>query len=447
MKPSETAVEAAPEILVAATVHSLVWLVVANLVGVLLATLLLFPGLNGYLGEWTYGRWIPVHLNLQLYGWCSLPLVVWLTRVYQADRLPASKWSRAAFWAWSTALLTGAASWLQGHSSGKIFLEWQGFSRVLFPLATFVLWLVLAWSLRCQWHSPENTDLWVRIGKVAGLAGLLTVPFALYWAAGTSVYPPVNPDTGGPTGVSLAESTLGIVIILLLIPYGLNRRPKAVKRFIQSAWAWFVFSTGLLLALGHGNESHHRFAQILGLGSLLPWMFLLPAYYNSFDWPATSVLWQRACFFWWGVLLASAWLVFLPGVLDRFKFTDALVGHSHMAMAGFISSLNVFLLVTIVEAGQDVFNSPWAFAAWQAGTLGYVVLMFVAGWIEGGDPAFTIVPGIGRNVIYMARLLCGGMMSLTSIYWLIRVSEKLKTSAGASQQHVCAAAMSTCVSR
>ena len=55
--------------------HSLAWLVIANGVGVLLATMLLVPRLNIPFGEWTYGRWMSVHMNLQLYGWCSLPLV------------------------------------------------------------------------------------------------------------------------------------------------------------------------------------------------------------------------------------------------------------------------------------------------------------------------------------------------------------------------------------
>ena len=54
--------------------HGLFWLVLANAVGVLIAVLLLVPSLNVLLGEWTYGRWIMVHMNLELYGWTSIPL-------------------------------------------------------------------------------------------------------------------------------------------------------------------------------------------------------------------------------------------------------------------------------------------------------------------------------------------------------------------------------------
>ena len=55
--------------------HGLFWLAFANAVGVLIAILLLVPALNRQLGEWTYGRWMMVHMNLELYGWASIPLV------------------------------------------------------------------------------------------------------------------------------------------------------------------------------------------------------------------------------------------------------------------------------------------------------------------------------------------------------------------------------------
>ena len=81
--------------------HSLFWLVVANAIGVLLGLLLLVPSLNKVLGEWTYGRWMPVHTNLELYGWSSLPLVAFLFKAYGADKGPAANWCRPALWAWS----------------------------------------------------------------------------------------------------------------------------------------------------------------------------------------------------------------------------------------------------------------------------------------------------------------------------------------------------------
>jgi cytochrome c oxidase cbb3-type subunit 1 len=407
--------------------HSLAWLVVANVVGLLLAALLVFPNLNSLLGEWTYGRWMPLHLNLQLYGWCSLPLVAWLLKVYRVADTPARRWSRAALWAWSAALVVGAVSWLNGHVGGKIFLDWQGYARVLFPLATFCLWFVLAWALRSRWQAEKNNLCPFHIAKLLGLVVLFFVPATLHWAADPKIYPPVNPDTGGPTGASLLESTLGIVSVLLILPYGCNRQRRGGNDFIIGSWMVFVMEIGLSVSLGHTNASHRLPMQFLGLGSLLPWIFLVPAYFNSFVWPVNARRWLYALFFWWGILVTSAWAIFLPVLLDRFKFTDGLVGHSHMAMAGFVSSMNLLLLVTLLGEKSRVFGSRHAFFAWQIGVAGYVAAMFFAGFVEGKNPAFNFVPSATRDLIYLFRLGCGASMTVAAASWFWQIIKQQRS--------------------
>src|SRR5437763_8185525 len=112
--PIRTSASETP-VLALAALHSLGWLYIANLLGIWLAVLLLFPNAGHWLGEWSYGRWTPVHLNFQLYGWMALPLVAWAMRIYRADRGPIATWSRAALVLWSLALIVGAVSWLQGN--------------------------------------------------------------------------------------------------------------------------------------------------------------------------------------------------------------------------------------------------------------------------------------------------------------------------------------------
>ena len=139
----------APQPVVSAAAHALFWLVFANAIGVLIAILLLFPALNRFLGEWTYGRWIMTHMNLELYGWMSLPMAGFLFKIYGAQRGPLALWCRPVLWVWSAALAVGTYSWLSGYSSGKLFLDWSGYARVLFPLAMLALWLLLAVAFVC----------------------------------------------------------------------------------------------------------------------------------------------------------------------------------------------------------------------------------------------------------------------------------------------------------
>lgn len=425
-----------PVLLAQVAWHSLGWLFAANLIGVWLAVCLLDPSVGAWLRDWSYGRWMPVHLNFQLYGWMALPLVGWAMRIYRAERGWIAVWSRAALLLWSLALTIGAFSWLQGSSSGKLFLDWSGFPRILFPLAILFLWGVLAVSYALAWHEPDNRRITVRTVKVFGLILLAPVPFLLYIASSPYIYSAINPDTGGPTGASQLESTLIIVLILMLLPYGLTRRRENGRRWIVISWIALLLEAALCLALGRADASHHLPVQYLSLGSLLVWVALVPAYFSAFAWPRATRAWRLATLAWWAVLVPTGWAFFLPGVLDRFKFTDGLVGHSILAMAGFVTSLLILILGVLLEDAAKVFNSRWAFIAWHGATLAYVVLFLFAGWREGADPAFTMVPGTARNVLYVTRLFLGVAMTAASGEWLFRLTLRMRNGQNPVRQYV-----------
>jgi cytochrome c oxidase cbb3-type subunit 1 len=414
----------APQPVACAAWHSLFWLVFANSIGVLLSILLLFPAINPILGEWTYGRWIMVHINLELYGWTSLPLVGFLFKVYGAERGTLARWCRPVLWAWSAALGVGAFSWLSGHSSGKLFLDWSGSARVLFPLAMLALWLLLAIAFVRHWKAAT---LSARCAKIAGLLLLLIVPFVMFIASSPNYYPAINPDTGGPTGASQLESSLMIVAILLMLPFGLTQRKAGHTRIIATAWVIMAVEFVLCFALGRGDISHHRPAQFLSLGSLLVWIPLTPAYYAAFAWNENTRRWRIAFLWWWSALVLTGWIFFLPSILDHFKFTDGLVSHSLLAMAGFTSSLLIFVLVQLLGEDGWIFNGTRSFYGWNLAVVVYVMLMMAAGWREGFDPTFTILPGAAHNVIYILRLVVGVVMLASSVDWLIDATTLLRT--------------------
>ena len=416
--------------------HSLAWLTFANTIGVLLAVMLLFPSTNRLFDTFTYGRWLTVHMNLELYGWSSLPLLAFLFKVYSVDRHPAAQWARSVLWIWSTALAVGAFSWLTGHSSGKLFLDWTGYPRILFPLAITAVWLLLSYSFFRSLSSSYQA-VRARIGKTIGLALLLLVPILLYIAASPNLYPPINPATGGPTGASQLESTLVIIAILLLIPFGLTHRKHPRSRAVLISWIIFAAESLLCLGLGRADVSNHRPTQYIALGSLLVWIPLIPAYFASFAWHPNTRRWRNAFLVWWAILVPTGWALFLPSVLDHFKFTDGLVGHSLLAMAGFVSALLIFVMIQLLGEGGWIFNRTWSFYVWNIAVLAYVLLMFTAGWREGSDPAFTIIPGTARNLIYSGRLVVGVLMFLASAEWLIAASQLLREPQYA-QQHTAA---------
>ena len=412
MNPADNA----PQGVVAAIHHALAWLVIGNAIGVMLAVLLLVPSLNVWLGEWTYGRWMMVHMNTALFGWASLPMVAFLFHAYKADAGPTASWCRPAVWLWSAALLIGSYSWLSGESSGKLFLDWTGFARVFFPLALVALWFVLT----IAFFRKPGRDTSAIAAKSIGLLILLAVPFALYFASSPGVYPFINPDTGGPTGQSQLESSLGIVLILLLVPFGIAPRHSQSRRAVLLAWCALAAEFALCASLGRADISHRAVSQWLSFGSMLLWIPVIPAYYRAFEWQASTRRWRIAMQWWWALLVLTGWVSFLPGVLDRIKFTDVLVGHSLVAVAGFLSAYLLFVMTQLL--GDDdawILTRTWSFITWNLGVFAYVVVISIAGCIEAIHPAFTIVPGSTRDLLYSLRLLTGIAMLVSSLEWLI----------------------------
>ena len=391
------------------TAHALFWMVAANGVGLLLAGLLLVPRAGLLLGELTYGRWLPLHLNWHLYGWTSLPLVAWVFTLLPQSRQRFARASSFGIRAWSGVLLLGGCFWLGGFTSGKIFLDWTGVLRILFPAVILFLWGVLALS---WWYDGNRT--W---RAVPGILSLLAVPFGMYFATDPAVYPAVDRSTGGPTGASLLNSTLSVVFLLLFLPPSLGAKVLQV-RFNRVIFG--IFGANLILGVFASTLPHeHRHpGQIACLASLVLWLGLLPWYFARQGWSRPCLRWRKAMFFWLGLLIVNGLVSFLPGILDRLKFSDALVAHSHLAMAGFTTSFLIFVLQQILpERLSGIFDDGRLFAAWHLATVIYVVAMMTSGLMAAVDPAFTIHPGPLRNVLYFVRLLCGAVLFTVSLSW------------------------------
>ena len=384
--------------------HALGWLVAGSAVGLWLSLLLLFPEWQA--GEWTYGRWMPVHLDTMLYGWTALPLVAWLLSIYGVSR----KWADAAAWAWTAALLAGACAWLAGGSSGKIFLDWKGGPLFAMALAMALLWFLLAraWLVNRARFSPSGLRL-----RAAGLIVLALVPFAFIRAASPGLYPPVNPSSGGPTGASLLGSTLVVVVLLLLLPRSCRLRGPAAPPW--KPIGFLIFSAAVFAVAEARGGSHRDPVQIAALGLLLPWPFVLIGDWRRFDWPDRSRGWCLAVFFWWALLVFSGFAVFLPGILDRLKFTSALVAHSHLAMAGFTTSFCALLLRLL---GQR-FGREGSVFAWHLAAFGMVVTLAAAGWIESIGNTWMADPAVWRVALFSLRTFFGIVMLGATIHWYL----------------------------
>lgn len=401
------AVETRTEVVRVLARHALGWLVAGNAVGLLLSALLLWPGLNGPLAPLTYGRWVPLHLDGMLYGWGALPLVGALLAWFLDARHPrAVAHTRIALGAWSLALALGGGVVLGGVTSGKMFLESSGWARPLLPAAMLLLWTILAAH---GWWRRQTLGRGGLVARLLVLLALLLVPGALYWTAGREVYPQVNPDSGGATGARLLASTLGIVAI-----YGFLAEILGLSRPGRRNWFWgyFVFSAGVFIAIERGSASHHVPAQFFGLATLLGWLPLMGIYFRGGAGAPEARRWWAAAFVWWVALVGSGLWTFLPGVSERLKFTNGMVAHAHLAMAGLVTSANLAVLAELRP--RLALRHFWR---WQGACVLHVGVLLALGWVETDHAAELFLAAPWTQAFYAARLAAGAVMLLAAVQW------------------------------
>ncbi len=145
---------------------------------------------------------------------------------------------------------------------------------------------------------------------------------------------------------------------------------------------------GIYLLIDHGNASNHEPDQIAGLGTRLAWPAALVWWFRRFTWEPVDRRWRFAAAGWSALLALDGFGLFLPGVLERMKFTNALVAHSHLAMAGLLTSLNLLMLISLAPqtrlAASLAARHPWI--AWNLACLVMVLVLTALGWREGAAP-------------------------------------------------------------
>ena len=399
--------------------HALAFLVAGNVIGVLLAALLLAPRAGEALQPLSYGRWMPVHLDALLYGWGSLPLVALLLAFYGAASA-APRLSRLAVHAWSAMVIAGSVAWLLGGSSGKAFLDWRGGARGVLVVGMSLLTVALGRAFVRSARGAPSMLTWAR---GALLAVLLPVPFVLAWASREDVYPSINPDSGGPTGVSLLGSVLGIVAVFLVTPLLLKpARPSPRLRALLLLLAAHGLAFLALLVLVPGNRSHHDPVQVAALASTALWLPLLLRGLRPREagWPREARPWLLGAAAWGATLVATGIVAFLPGVLERWKFSHALVAHAHVALAGLVTSWNMLVLVSLLRgtATGGALGGARAAWAWHAALVVHVIALAGLAALEQRAPGGLLPAGRAADALLAVRLAAGAAQVVVSWHWL-----------------------------
>jgi len=277
--------------------HALGWLAFANAVGLWLAVLLVHPNIPSIPGGLGYGRFVPLHLHGQLYGWCALPLLGLLLAIYR--RGPAQAAESWLLRGWSFVLGLSCLGWLLGQAGGHPFADWHGWWRPLLPAVLLGFWL---WCAHQEEGRGTEKDL-ARILRLALLMVLLYVPLQLWRASD----PLPRADSGEPAGpgspLTLLLASCALLGLLWAAPriFRLEWQMHA-RRWRGAAFGWGALLVVLsLLALFPALGARVRFSQasvglvhlaFAGFLSCLNWAILLSLWPRRVPGGLSYLIWQ-----------------------------------------------------------------------------------------------------------------------------------------------------------
>ncbi|MCB1050220.1 MAG: hypothetical protein H6510_13635 [Acidobacteria bacterium] len=392
--------------------HALVWLVAANFFGIVLAIQLLWPEIQ-WPTWFSYGRVMPVHMNGQLYGWLALPLIALLLDWTLPS--PSHKAFQPLLLLWSAVLGWAAIAWLSGRVSGKLFLDWTPPWALTFAFVIYVFWcqmLRICFQRGSSWsQSQRQQAFW-------GLLLSAPVGALLVWASRPTVYPAINPQSGGATGTALLGSSLSVVFIL----FAVLRLQQMRQPDLQVKWRSLLAFLGCHLIyfalLKHGHSGNGDIFQQTGLFSLFTWPLLLRTPLGSISTSPVLRRWYRAMGFWALLLILNGAMLFLPGWLDRAKFSNLLVAHAHLAMAGLATSIVIYMACLLGgKPLQSIFKNRIVFWVWHSSTLLMCLVLSWAGWKAFREPGAFYEGASWVQAVYGMRLFCGLLMLGAAIHY------------------------------
>jgi cytochrome c oxidase cbb3-type subunit I/II len=457
-------------------IASVVFGVVAMLVGVLIASQLNYHELN--LASWlTFGRLRPLHTNAAIFAFVGNMMfagVYYSTQRLCKVRMGTDLLSAIHFWGWQLIIVAAAITLPLGLSRG------QEYAELIWPIniAVALIWVVFAVNFFITLHKRNEPSLyvalWFYIATIVTVAMLyivnhLSIPTS--WTHSYSIFAGVQNALVqwwyGHNAVAFFLTTPILGIMYYFMPKAAERPVYSYRLSIVHFWS--------LVFLYIWAGPHHL------LNTALPkWLQMLGMFFSLMLWAPS----------WGGMLnglltLRGAWdklrtdpviKFFVAGVtfygMSTFEgpllsirsvnalshYSDWTIGHVHsgaLGWVGYVSFGAIYCLVPWLWKKERLYSNrlvEWHFWISTIGIVFYISAMWVSGIMQGlmwraytglGFLEYSFVETVAAmHPYYVIRALGGGLFllgALIMVYnlWMtVRVSAPRAEPVPSNLQHV-----------
>ncbi len=419
-------------------VSASIWLMVGTIYGLLAAVKLYWPETLEY-SLFSFGRIRPIHTNIVMFGWSSMALVgIALFVVARTSKIPIAKpgFARTGMHLWNISMLLAIITLSLGLSRGP-----QEYREILWPII-----LIYAIGLLCNFYSAYTTlslrkvkeiyvSNWYIMGAFCWIAIIITIGYLPFYQSGMGNIVVQGYYMHNAVGMWFTPMVLGITYYALprmlgkpIYSYALGALGFwtailfytliGAHHFIFSPVSWWLQTIAILFSVGMMVPVWSGFGNFF-LTARGSWHKVRRSYAIIFL--LTGI---------WGYALSSS-----QGTIEAFRsaniywhFTNFTVGHSHLAMYGFVAFSIWGAIYGLIPriTGRSPSNSMIGLHFWLAfigGSL-YVVAISIAGikqgasWVAGES---FIASVDAAAPMWLWRAIGGFMMVGSHIVFIINL--------------------------
>jgi cytochrome c oxidase cbb3-type subunit I/II len=442
-------------------IATVIWGVVALLLGVTVAFQLADWRLNLGLPWFTFGRLRPLHTNAAIFAFCGNAIFAGIYYSHQRlckARLFNDTLSRAHFWGWQLIIVLAAITLPMGITTGKEYAELEWPIDILITLVWVIFAVNFFGTLVRRRERHIYVAIWFYIATIITVAVLHivnSVEIPVTWTKSYSLYAGVQDALVqwwyGHNAVAFFLTTPFLGLMYFFIPKAANRPVYSYRLSIIHFWS--------LVFIYIWAGPHHllyttlpEWAQTLGMifsvslwmpswGGMINGLLTLRGVWHKVR-TEPGLRFMATAVTFYGMSTFEGPLLSIKSINAIAHFTDWVPGHVHSGTIGWNYMLIAGILFYLVPKlwNTELYSKKLAHTQFWLATIGlvfYIISMWVAGitqslmWRAMDDAGRLIYPNFIETVIkiipmYWVRASGGTLVLISFVLMMYNLYKTAK---------------------
>ncbi|QDC43926.1 cytochrome-c oxidase, cbb3-type subunit I [Methylophilus medardicus] len=442
-------------------IMAVVWGVVGTLMGVIIASQLVWPELNLGLPFTSFGRLRPLHTNAVIFAFGGCALFATSYYVVQRTcqtRLFSDKLASFTFWGWQAVIIAAAISLPMGYTQGKEYGELEWPIDILIAIVWISYAVVFFGTIGIRKVKHIYVANWFYGAFILAVALLHIVESAAIpagWFKSYSAYAGVQDAMvqwwygHNAVGFFLTAGFLGMMYYFV---------PKQAERPVYSYSLSIVHFWALIFTYMWAGPHHLHYTALpdwtQSLGMVLSLILFAPSWGGMINGIMTlSGAWHKlrtdpilrfliVSLSFYGMSTFEGPMMAIKTVNALSHYTDWTVGHVHSGALGWVGFISIGSLYFLIPRlfGQKQMYSVKAIEVhfWMAtiGVVLYIAALWISGVMEGlmwravnadGTLAYTFVESVKAKFPYYFTRALGGFLYMSGLVIMLWNTYKTAT--------------------